>query len=358
MNDMIAQTAEHTRPHHRPMDGIPLHRIAVIRPFTRFLTKVGASVERGFSRARLPVCALEDVDNYVPSRGFWAFLIDMARREHMEDLGFRVGMRFGANGPDPRISELLRASPTLYRGVARACEMTNKTITNCTMGMMPSRRDGYTYVFHSPSCGADNPAVEQIGWFGLGILIGMIREYAGAEWQPTEIGLMTHRAPNRHIRNTLPVPRVRQSQPASYIELPNSMLSLPPPGPDTRAAGERAIGYEKCPVGFVGTMRTLVATYVQESEFSIKDAAALCDTSVRTLQRNLKQCGTSYSEVLDEARFQIARRLLREPQVRIAEISYRLGYANPTHFSRAFRRIAGVSPKSYRQAQTCASQAH
>jgi AraC-like DNA-binding protein len=189
-------------------------------------------------------------------------------------------------------------------------------------------------------------------------LMGVVREYAGADWQPTEIGLMTHRPPNRHIRDTLPASRIRQSQPASYIELPNSMLSLPPPDPDTCAAGKGAVDYEKFPETFVGSLRALVATYVQEAGFSIKDAAALRDTSVRTLQRNLKQCGTSYSEVLDEARFHVAGRLLREPQLRIADIASRLGYVNPTHFSRAFRRIAGVSPQSYRQSQTRASQAH
>jgi AraC-like DNA-binding protein len=276
----------------------------------------------------------------------------------MEDLGFRVGMSFGANCADPNLSAMLRASPTLSQGVRRAFKLTNQTITNCTLSMTRSAQSGHTYLVHSPSCNADNPAIEHIGWFGVMTLIGMVREYAGKDWQPTAIGLMTHRGPNRHIRDTMPGPRIRLSQSASYIELPDSMLSLPPPNSGMSAASSGPLDYEIYPKSFVGSLRTLIATYVHEAGFSIKHAAALCDTSARSLQRNLNKCGTSYSEVLDEARFHVAGRMLREPELPIAEIASRLGYANPTHFSRAFRRIAGVSPGSYRKAQTPASRAH
>lgn len=329
---------------------IPLHRIAVVRSFTRFLEDIGAPVEQGFRRARLPVHALENDDNYVPSDRFWAFLVDMARREHMEDLGFRVGKAFGVNCPDPNIVEILGSTPTLYRGLSAAFAFANSTVTNCTMGLAPSARAGYTCVFHSPSCAASNPAVEQIGWFGLMWSLGMLREYVGGAWQPTEIGLMTRRTPNRHIRDTFPDSRIRYAMPASYLEIPNSMLSLPPRRASSADDEDIPFSFSETPANAVGSLKKLVASYVQEPGFSVKDAAALCDTSARSLQRFLKHCGTTYSDVLDETRFQVASRMLRQPEIRVATIASRLGYADPTNFSRAFRRIAGVSPRQYRHA--------
>ena len=79
-----------------------LHRVAVLRPFTRFLSHVGAPVERGFRRSGLPYYSLENANNYVPSHRFYAFVADMAAREQMEDLGFQAGQYLGAKaGANP-----------------------------------------------------------------------------------------------------------------------------------------------------------------------------------------------------------------------------------------------------------------
>jgi AraC-like DNA-binding protein len=66
--------------------------------------------------------------------------------------------------------------------------------------------------------------------------------------------------------------------------------------------------------------------------------------------RKLTQIGTRYSEVLNQARFDVAGRMLQDPNVTVADVAYRLGYSSPAHFARAFQRIAGVTPRVYRQA--------
>lgn len=69
--------------------------------------------------------------------------------------------------------------------------------------------------------------------------------------------------------------------------------------------------------------------------------------SKRTLQRRLAEQGTCYSEALDQVRFDVAKRLLLDGHKSITEISKLLGYSHVTHFSRAFRRIAGITPHLY-----------
>ena len=46
--------------------------------------------------------------------------------------------------------------------------------------------------------------------------------------------------------------------------------------------------------------------------------------------------------------FEQARELLGAGELPISEIASRLGYSDSAHFARAFRRIAGVSPREYR----------
>lgn len=132
---------------HDDMASIPLHRVAVLYPFAQFLKDVGTPLERGLQRAGIPFCALEDVNNYVPSHRFWAFLVDMAHREGIEDLGFSVGQMFGANCADPHLTGLLRRSPTLYQGLLKASALTNETVSHCRLGLMQPLRGQYSYFF-------------------------------------------------------------------------------------------------------------------------------------------------------------------------------------------------------------------
>lgn len=70
--------------------------------------------------------------------------------------------------------------------------------------------------------------------------------------------------------------------------------------------------------------------------------------SLRSLQRRLKNERTSYKQLLDETRRELAAHYMAESHVSINEITYLLGFSEPSNFSRAFRRWTGKSPSAYR----------
>lgn len=82
---------------------------------------------------------------------------------------------------------------------------------------------------------------------------------------------------------------------------------------------------------------------------SIEGVARALETNVRTLQRRLAAAGTSHSRVLAEVRLKVAIDLLEDRRLTLAEISSRLGYSDPAHFTRAFTRWTGRTPRDYRQ---------
>jgi len=334
---------------HAGENSIPVHRVAVLRPYELFLKSVGAPVERGFQQAGLPYCALENVDNYIPSHGFYAFLINMAQREGIEDLGFRVGHRYGADCADPHMVHLLQQSTTLYSALLKASELVNQTVTNCRLGLFRSKYGDCSYFYHHPSCGVDNPAIAQIGWFGVTTLTGMVRAFTGPHWQPTGIGVMTDRAPSRFIREQFPNTRIRQVQHCSYITLENALLGLPPLNAADTVPASPVGQVEPFSKDFIGSLEQLLYSYIRENDLNIELAASMCDMSKRTLQRKLKDMGASYSALLDHALFRYASRMLKDSGMKVTDIAHQLGYNDVSHFTRAFRRITGVTPSAYRQ---------
>jgi AraC-like DNA-binding protein len=319
---------------------------------------VGGPVDALLRRSRLPVHALENHDNYVPSANFYTFVTEMAARERIADLGFRVGERFGANCADPHMVALLRQSPTMFRGLTKASDLTNRTVSRCHLGMVRSRDNSQTYFYHQPGCGKRNSACDQIAWFGVMTLIGMARVYAGRDWRPLEIGVMSHRKPTAHIFERFPNTRIRLSQSCSYIALPHEAVSLLPAAEAGGRDGVQAsVDYRPIEESLVGSLKQVVSSYLGE-DLSIPKVADLCNTSSRSLQRQLERCGTTFRGILDEVRFESAREMLAEPHNQIADIAHALGYKTPTNFSRSFRRVAGVSPSEFRGARSLGIPCH
>lgn len=77
---------------------------------------------------------------------------------------------------------------------------------------------------------------------------------------------------------------------------------------------------------------------------SIWRTAQELGVSVRTLQRRLGEEGSSFSAVLDSLRRDVTRELMAESGPPVADISFLLGYSEPSAFHRAYRRWTGGSP--------------
>jgi len=86
----------------------------------------------------------------------------------------------------------------------------------------------------------------------------------------------------------------------------------------------------------------------------VDDVAKDLHMSPRTLQRRLRDSGSNYQRILDEARRQMARYYLGNSVLELAEAAYLLGYEDASSFARAFRAWEGMPPSNWREAQRAA----
>jgi len=80
-----------------------------------------------------------------------------------------------------------------------------------------------------------------------------------------------------------------------------------------------------------------------------EDVAIALGISRSTLQRRLRDDGTTYQAVLDVVRRDMAIRYLTKTTLRADEISGALAYRDANSFSRSFRRWTGQAPLAFRE---------
>ena len=70
--------------------------------------------------------------------------------------------------------------------------------------------------------------------------------------------------------------------------------------------------------------------------------------SERTLVRHLAEMGTSFSEILNQLRHELALKYLHQPELNLTQVAFLLGYSNQSAFSAAFKRTTGRPPREMR----------
>ena len=188
-------------------------------------------------------------------------------------------------------------------------------------------------------------------------MIGIIREFTGPSWFPKKIGLMSYQAPTSIVREYMPDCQFPSGQSCAYVCIETPLLSLPPLSKSTNSivtseAHLLTSSFGEPAVDFVDSLKQVLPAYLREGTPPIALAAEMANTSVRSLQRGLSKYKLTYLDLLAQIRFEMASRLLKDKNTQIQEIAYKLGYNDASHFARAFRRIAGVSPSEYRRANT------
>ena len=83
----------------------------------------------------------------------------------------------------------------------------------------------------------------------------------------------------------------------------------------------------------------------------IHEVAKELGMSSRTLQRRIAEDGSSFRQLLSDARRELARLYLQHPSLGLSQTAFLLGYENPNSFLRAFRVWEGVTPSEWRAMQ-------
>ncbi len=101
-------------------------------------------------------------------------------------------------------------------------------------------------------------------------------------------------------------------------------------------------------LGLAGKVRQLLLTNMLRP-LSFSDVASNLNMSDRTLRRKLREEKTSFRNLVDELRMEMAIRYLRETDLTVEHISESLGFSDVANFRQAFRRWTKAAPHKFRK---------
>ncbi|MDX2320880.1 MAG: helix-turn-helix domain-containing protein [Moritella sp.] len=186
--------------------------------------------------------------------------------------------------------------------------------------------------------------------FSMAYMIELIRAVTKDKWSPAQISIQSNEpelfkqllwADN----NQGALPQIFSERGVCAICIPDELLSVTFKHQHTWV---KPVKDKDAPSDFIGSLTIALPAYLNEGKLPISKAARMTGMSVRTFQRRLDTFGLNYTQILKKIQLQEAQYYLAHTDVTITIIAVGLGYSDTAHFSRAFKRLSGVTPSQYR----------
>ncbi|MHC5109697.1 MAG: helix-turn-helix transcriptional regulator [Planctomycetota bacterium] len=330
------------------MNSLQLTTSITLRPFADFLTRHGEDVSNLLREAGLPSNCLDNPKTLIPTFRIWRFRELAAIRTGLPDFILKVMAPFDITELGTAGSALVRA-PTLMRMLRDFCRVSRTLSSTALFGITACPAGGVLF------WNRFTRRHQHAEWHGdlyiLMVMLKIIRLVAPG-WSPNEIRLMSRATRDRASMIESLSKRPCFGEPFTGFLIPGSMLALPgahrESSPRNACVDEQSVQSMALLDTAAGTIRKLIRSYASDGWLTLNDAADAAGTSQRTLQRNLSAEGTTFREVQQETRAEMAADMLANTTATMSEIGEHLGYSTQGNFTRAFRRWASVSPTEFR----------
>jgi len=323
-----------------------MQRVAAFSGLPALIEQLGADPVSVFADAGLAIDAVRDPSGQVPYAAIGAVLREVVRRTNCRHLGLLVGRMWDLDNMGPT-GELVRNSRTI--GEAVRIHVAHQQLNSEGALAFLLERGAFVdlgYAVYDPHVGPTNVLHDA----GAAAIFGCMRALCGPAWLPLAVMLPRSKpadvTPYRQLFKVTP----RFDVEFAAVRFASHWMDRPVDGADPERLARALLRCDErvCPDLVPRVFRAIRAMLLHR-HCAGDDLARMLRMHRRTLNRRLEAAGTTFREVLDAVRFDVARQLLTDSHISLDDIASTLGYATVTSFMRSFQRWAGVSPGRWRQ---------
>ncbi|MGE0038633.1 MAG: AraC family transcriptional regulator [Xanthobacteraceae bacterium] len=324
-------------------------RVGVLVHVPEVLRTFGLDPAGVVERAGLDLALLQDADNVIPYVALDRLVGICARETCCPHFGLLLGQLGGPASLGP-LGLLIQHAPdvdtalrelVLYLHIHDGGAAPNLEIFRTTAIL--------SYSIYEPRVESG----EQIADGAIAIGFNIMKALCGSKWLPGEVAL-----PRSKPVDLMPYQRffqapVRFDSEQAALLFSTEWLGRKPPRSDAELhefiAAQLRPKFDDNALAFAAQVRRVMRTQLTNRRVSVDAVAELFGMHRRTLSRRLKTEGTTFDEILNEVRFEIANHFLADTDMPLSQIAAALDYSEASAFTRAFRRWSGASPSDWRQ---------
>jgi AraC-like DNA-binding protein len=325
-------------------------RIGPLMSLPSILEELGADPQTAFAMAGIAPNIFSDANNRAPYEllaGLFKSSVELTKCEH---IGLLIGERFDLSGFGP-IGALMCNSPTVgdaLRSLIQYLHLHDRGATPVLLNLGENcSLLGYSIYRHGA------PAIAQIYNAAIAVAYRTLSQLCGADWAALQVQF-SHKPPTdispyrRYFKS-----RIIFDAEVSGIVFDSTWMKFPIPGADPalHAFLLQAINDvdAKSFHRFQDRVSCVLRQMLLSRTFSGPAIADLFGIHERTLRRYLSKEETSLQKLLSQTRFELAKELIENTALPIADIATVLGYDDANVFSRAFKSWAALSPIQWRK---------
>jgi AraC-like DNA-binding protein len=322
-------------------------RVGAFAALPTLIRQLGGDPAATLASAGLGLEALDDADGRVSYAALERTLLEAVQRTHCQHFGLLAGRLWHLSDLGV-LGELMRNSATVGEALHQliAWQHVNSESAVPFLRQVEGVVDMGCAIYDSETAGIDH-FVDAYLAAGFNFL----RELCGPGWAPSEVFV-----PHARPRDCMQYRNLFRLQPHFDAELcalrfPAHWMAKVIEGADPcrfRLAQERA--KSTVPPTLIQQVARALRILLLDGNSSGDDVARMVSLHRRTLNRRLKEQGTTFQKVLDRVRFDVARQLLARSEISLDDVAAVLGYAGISPFMRTFKRWTGATPAKWRQA--------
>lgn len=325
-------------------------RAAALLGYNELAKHLGLNPAQCLQRAGLPAHCTPESDTLIAYPAFIQLLELSAQKARCDDFGLRSAARQGLALLGP-LALLLRSTSTLAQAVTLATQYLFVHSPALKLRLKP-HADQIEIIFQIQ--GVNLSARPQVASLSLGILCLALRELSAASVRPSQISLPCPEPQGSARYRAFYGCPVLFNSPAASLHLPASALNQPLAGDDLQLR-QLAVHYleqlsKTYPSDLPSQLQALLHNLLGTSSCGLIDIAKLLDLQPRTLQRRLKQAGTSFEQLIDKLRKERFSELIHlHDGPSLTQIAHLLGYSESSVLNRSCRRWFGCTPQTLKK---------
>jgi len=324
-----------------------LIRSACLTHYAEVARSVGLDPVEMLRKVRLPVSCLERPDLRIAVAGVRRLLESSAAAAGIDEFGLRMADRGGLSNLGS-VALVVREQAT----IGNAIEALSRFIHIHHEGMRLKIERHEDVVTISITLRGGRPrAPRQSTEMALGSIHRIIGSLFGDDWRPLDVHLMHAPPRNRRYYRSFFRCNVIFNSEIDAILLAARDLDRPIPSAHPLIAHylrQRVEAIENRSSNWDDKVAELVRSLLPAGECSIERVAGHLACDRRTIHRHLAARGTSFSEILDTERSDLAMRLIEDGERPLKEMAALLGFSAQSAMARWFRARFGCSISQWR----------